>query len=878
MELPMRLQALPIMLIIVACGQLQGQTAIRRIWAVDDGERVRREDVNHWARTSADNRVWNETPGTISLFGGRNETIAFQLIIEAKPTATATAVDVILESLSNGTHVIRNTGGEGDPFNFVGKRIELFTEHYSQITQRSCWCGDVGGYLPPQPDGDYLGWIPDALIPFEARSSVENGVGGAPFSIPAGKNQGVWVDITIPPGTPPGTYSGTLSVTEGGVVQYSIPVSLRVYSFTLPEETHLKNHFFFGWPTITSRHEGNPSPDSEGYWDLYRTYANVFHRHRMDLIDGNRSLEEFRVRLAGYYTGEYYVPEFRYEGPGMRTGNGTYSIGTYDQPEGGPAGFGTTRSSWQAAADSWELWFRENAPSTVRFKYMHDEPDIKDPAVLQDIRDKATWIKTSSGIGRELDILCTVYMAPALFGYVDFWQMAGRSSSPFGYIINTAATRRTMGERIGMYNGTRPAFGSILLDAPLTDNRVNPWIAWKYGVDQYFLWEVAHYAHCNTNVWEGNYRSEGGGERWWGDGNYIYTGEDTKYPGDSRGIHGPIVSMRMKNYRRGTQDYEYLWLARQVGIPTGSLVNTVVPAAFDGYNGATFTSQNQQPVWSERGFRFEEARRTIAELLEFTGKGGFPTEIIGPNVLHNPGFEGGETGWGFYSNSTAAFSVEGPGCTGAGAARVTVEDPASNMQLYQCNISLEPQVRYRLTFTGYSPTGSDVALFVAQHDSPYVNYGLAASMFDLTGIWNTHSVDFTTENFSHPVSDARLFFWFAPYAQKGDEYWIDDVQLARLYTTGMTPEQGPVTFPVLENYPNPFNPSTTIRYQVKSRGHISIIVYDILGREVSHIVEGVQDAGIHEIRFDGSNLASGVYLYRLQTAEVTQTKKMVLAR
>ncbi len=622
-------------LLVISCADLTAQGGINRVWAVDDGEKVMHEDLSHWARTSSSNRVWNEIPGTISVFGGRNEIVAFQLIIEAGGSG-ASNVDVHLDSLAFGENVIKNTGGFGDPYDFVGKRIELFTEHYTNITQRSCWCGDVGGKVKPLPDSEHLGWTPDALVPFEARTNVAHGVGGAPFNISPDRNQGVWVDIYIPKDMPAGVYAGTVTVTEQGAVRYTIPVQLQVYDFTLPDETHLRNHFFFGWPAITSRHNNNYPPGSPGFWNLFHNYSNVFHRHRMDLVYGNVSLPDFAANLGGYYTGMYYTAAYKYDGPGAGVPNGTYSIGTYDQPTGAAAGFGLTESSWQNAANSWEQWFLDNSPRTERFKYMHDEPLLTDATTLDDIRKKATWIRTTNGPGKDLDILCTIYMAPQLYGYINFWQLTGNSSTPFGYVVNNANARRALGEKAGIYNGTRPAFGSILLDAPVAESRVNPWICWKYDVDQYYLWETAFYAHNTNNIWADNYRTEGGGEKWWGDGNYIYTGEDTKFPEDSRGLPGPIATMRMKNYRRGAQDYEYLWLARQAGIPIDAIVNDVVPAAFDDYNGTTYTGQGQQPVWARYGYQFDLARRQLAELLsQGGGVGKVPTgslTVTPPNL------------------------------------------------------------------------------------------------------------------------------------------------------------------------------------------------------------------------------------------------------
>jgi len=91
--------------------------------------------------------------------------------------------------------------------------------------------------------------------------------------------------------------------------------------------------------------------------------------------------------------------------------------------------------------------------------------------------------------------------------------------------------------------------------------------------------------------------------------------------------------------------------------------------------------------------------------------------------------------------------------------------------------------------------------------------------------------------------------------------------------TNMTP-----TLILKQNYPNPFNPTTTIRYALPKRSQVTLIVFNTLGQQVATLVSETQDAGIHDVRFDGSGLASGVYFYRLNAGDHVATKKLLILR
>jgi hypothetical protein len=88
----------------------------------------------------------------------------------------------------------------------------------------------------------------------------------------------------------------------------------------------------------------------------------------------------------------------------------------------------------------------------------------------------------------------------------------------------------------------------------------------------------------------------------------------------------------------------------------------------------------------------------------------------------------------------------------------------------------------------------------------------------------------------------------------------------------------PQRFALEQNYPNPFNPSTSIKYQIPSTNFVTLMVYDVLGREVATLVNEVKQPGTYMAQWDTSGVASGVYFYRMSTGSFVSTKRMLLMK
>ena len=117
---------------------------------------------------------------------------------------------------------------------------------------------------------------------------------------------------------------------------------------------------------------------------------------------------------------------------------------------------------------------------------------------------------------------------------------------------------------------------------------------------------------------------------------------------------------------------------------------------------------------------------------------------------------------------------------------------------------------------------------------------------------------------------------------QADGWYVDDINISKYCVsaiTGIGINNGlPVNFSLEQNYPNPFNPATVIKYQLPKSSFVKLKVYDLLGKEVASLINSQVEAGYHQAEFNGSNLSSGLYIYKLETDGFTDVKKMILVK
>jgi hypothetical protein len=107
--------------------------------------------------------------------------------------------------------------------------------------------------------------------------------------------------------------------------------------------------------------------------------------------------------------------------------------------------------------------------------------------------------------------------------------------------------------------------------------------------------------------------------------------------------------------------------------------------------------------------------------------------------------------------------------------------------------------------------------------------------------------------------------------------WDFDLKKPKPPTSVFTEGQ-PLTFALAQNYPNPFNPTTRIEFSIPAQSRVELKVYNILGQVVATLVDEVRPAGAYRVTFNASNVASGVYFYKLIAGDFVSVKKMALLK
>ena len=601
--------------LILTLSFLEMHAQIVDVWAVGDGEKIFRYNTDHSAK--AGNSIWDGQ--RINLRGLYNEVLGFQVIAEIDSTG-ARGLEV---SMSPPVHQKSGIiiGGSGAIRYGDQGYIEFFSQHYLHVknpTQPNWFYGSENS-----APSKMTGWIPDALIPSDALK----GKGGFPLTVAPTKeqvyrhqdiveliprreslNQGFWIDLYLPRDRkyPAGIYESEVQVWANGKIFSRIPVQIDIVDAYLPDENHSNV-----WVYSSGMDElGAYFPGLSNH-EIRHMIKVEAHRHRIELVGGFKAhqsvfneavLEDYKP----YLNGEAYTPAYGYHGPGEGIEEKLFPIGMY-----GSQVLGTTKEEIQAESDKWALWFEKNAPGVNYFKYMIDEPG---PSQYSFINEQAGWIKSNPGPGKKLKTQVTTGYDEGIKDAVDIWDAYN------GVELGRMEELKKEGKDYWFYNGNRPRYGTAILEGTAVDFRVNGWIKYLYGINTWFVWHSTHWTH-NSQGPKGRLQQRVFNEpltfinehlEWGnGDGVFFYPGRMPHQVTENRGLNRFMPSIRLKNIRRGQQDFELLWLAEQ---KAGSdkikaLARELVVKAMDEIE------MNDKVYWPQNGDAYDVMRDRLLDIL-----------------------------------------------------------------------------------------------------------------------------------------------------------------------------------------------------------------------------------------------------------------------
>jgi hypothetical protein len=626
-------------------------SGISAVWASEGGDKVMRHE-RRAEQGSPKNTVWDGA--TVRVFGAKNEVVNFVVVLESARGARDVSVDFReLKSATGATISSPATPAAGEKvYDWVGRNIEVFVVDYLQILGLSRLAydyyderhvpskmrrpnitatGHAQGQWSDRPGADK--YFPDIAVPHELRPE---------FDVVAGENQSVWVDVYVPKDAAAGTYTGTLIVREGGAETHRVPVELNVRNFALPDRPAAKTMIQLSAYDISERYVGGRwadpgSPEYEKALPILQRHWMMLHRHKLtpvqDPVFGGRlPLPEATVDRL---TGKLYTPENGYDGPGVGTGDDVYGIGFYKNLAWKDA----DQATFNRITDEWENWFAKNAPHVDRFMYLADEPKPKDLKQIAKINEWIDKLHRNSGPGGRLKSFVTLKtpLAQVLLPKLDISASWYSVAEPVAYQKAVDAFLGGGSDREQYhYNGKRPASGSFAIEDDGVSPRMMPWAQWKKGISRWFFWESTYWYDFQTrggrkNVWQ-TAQTYGTNDRFDpvigrtgynymnGDGVLFYPGTDRVFPENSLNAPGPIASLRMKFWRRGVQDADYLELARRVDpAATKAIVERLVPRVL----WEVGVTELWDPTWLRADIswpvdpdRWEEARRQLAEIIE----------------------------------------------------------------------------------------------------------------------------------------------------------------------------------------------------------------------------------------------------------------------
>jgi len=256
------------------------------------------------------------------------------------------------------------------------------------------------------------------------------------------------------------------------------------------------------------------------------------------------------------------------------------------------------------------------------------------------------------------------------------------------------------------------------------------------------------------------------------------------------------------------------------------------------------------------------------------------------------------TNWSLTGSATSYWSydaVSGYGL-GTGSARFNFYSATAGMTAQLVTLQFDPSpagdsIKLVLAHAYYSATYIDTLRIESSTDNGTTWYNIW-TLWSQTNFTDPHSLSTVSQTgiFVPTASQWKSMAYLLPTGTNklrfnavsgyGNDMFIDSICQRSAIITGIGNNQTtiPLVYHLSQNYPNPFNPVTQIKYDLPKQGFVTLKIYDVLGREITKLVNEVKSPGNYIVDFDGTNLSSGVYFYKLEVNGFNDVKRMMLIK
>ena len=511
------------------------------VWAVPAEQKVRPDD-----RPENSNLVWSKDGRKIKIAGAGNEHVPFQVVVTTpippgyRPKAAQGFFIEASDLTSAGKTISKND-------------VRLFVEHYIMLYAKS---SPVGG----------TGYWPDALAPLKKTFSMD-----AQYAVVA--NRPIWVDVFIPTGTAPGTYRGTLRITQNGKLLETLNIELEVYNFSLPEETHLITYMNISKSWLAGFY--NKPADSPEMVKLTQTYYDFLYANRMEpwfndplepeiAVSGDKVKVTFDDEKYEYYMNKLKTKRVLLE---------TFPSALHRQVQHEPfsKAFNQKLISYLSQVEAY--FERHGWKDRLVFNSPIDEPNTQ-----EDFEKTREWAKLVHEATDDIPFLSTKTPLPSeqhpewgtLRGHVDNFSIHGNHMNNPD-LVKAIAEEQEKGGEMTWYISCDQVYPqpNYFIDAPAMDLVMVPWITARYNMDGILYWALNFWSQT-PDPWldavtfiSGFVCSDGGVLN--GEGSVIYPGDHVERYTAQSNVNGPVSSMRFELLREGLEDYEYLWMLKNLG-------------------------------------------------------------------------------------------------------------------------------------------------------------------------------------------------------------------------------------------------------------------------------------------------------------------------